>query len=114
MTQDEIRTKALRAAMTVALAMTATAGCRHKAPASAPEGATGDSVGDSDVDDGRPDCTQEEDADGIRGCCEDLRAWCTARFPDHERQSVCIFGEDLGGQSTGCIPWGPPAPPAMA
>ncbi len=55
----------------------------------------------------------ESDPDAWVACCDDLRVWCEETFAGQEAIDECVFGPDYDG-STGCIPWGPPAPPAFA
>ena len=44
-------------------------------------------------------------------CCDDRMTWCDSQHPgDFDAASECTFGPNFDG-STGCIPWGPPAPP---
>lgn len=65
-------------------------------------------AGDSGVD--KPDCL--EAALDLVACCDALHAWCGTAFAvDTEAYSECVFGPGFDG-STGCIPWGPPVPPA--
>lgn len=61
----------------------------------------------------KPDCTAPARANGP--CCLALQDWCAAAFPsdaDLDARNACVFGENFSG-TTGCTPWGPPAPPAM-
>lgn len=45
-------------------------------------------------------------------CCETLGTWCQQAHPGNDQAAnVCVFGENFSGACTGCIPWGPPAPP---
>jgi hypothetical protein len=74
-------------------------------------GTGGDEGAGTGGDDGPPDCTEAED---MAACCEDLTEWCNdTHGADTEDAIECIYGPDFDG-STGCIPWGPPVPPAMA
>lgn len=60
----------------------------------------------------RPDCAIDTDGVIDFDCCDDLAAWCAATYAgDLDAENTCIWGEGFDG-STGCIPWGPPAPPA--
>ena len=45
-------------------------------------------------------------------CCMHLGEWCQTQFPPEAQEalSACQFGPNYDG-STGCSPWGPPAPP---
>lgn len=60
---------------------------------------------------GKPDCTK---AIGVnwQPCCDELAQWCKAKIKDEAKVNECLFGPNYDG-STGCVPWGPPAPPAM-
>lgn len=70
-----------------------------------------DSGIDSGIDTaGKPDCTPTPN---VGECCLHLGEWCAQAFPDeadYEARSECQFGPGYDG-STGCSPWGPPAPP---
>lgn len=72
---------------------------------------------DSEVDDtvvveAAPTCDDVPPEDWVT-CCDALRAWCNQQHPsDLDAENTCTFGPNFDG-STGCIPWGPPAPPAM-
>lgn len=81
---------------------------------------SGDSAADAAMDsstatdtaDGPPDCKHLTDGAQIGECCNARSAWCLAAYPaDSQKQNECHFGPDFDG-TTGCIPWGPPAPPA--
>lgn len=57
-----------------------------------------------------PDCT----ALGldVEACCDALRTFCgTAHAEGTAAYNDCVYGPGFDG-STGCIPWGPPVPPA--
>ncbi len=71
----------------------------------------GDAIAAADsAGDGRPDCSKPP-ARGDGECCQKLTTWCENAYPkDSKAQSDCVWGPDFNG-STGCIPWGPPAPP---
>jgi hypothetical protein len=81
-----------------------------------------DDVAQADVADGQgcpplgvgePDCTDQNSPEWGT-CCQEHQKWCTAAFPvDMEAANTCQFGENFSGTCTGCIPWGPPAPPAF-
>ena len=61
---------------------------------------------DTDVP-SEPDCTSVD----MFPCCDERAAWCETQFTiDDPAYSECLFGPGFDG-STGCIPWGPPAPP---
>ena len=61
---------------------------------------------------GEPDCVSLQGTAEWATCCDDRNKWCAAEYPnDTEAQNVCNFGHNYSGQCTGCIPWGPPAPP---
>lgn len=60
----------------------------------------------------RPDCV----ALGLdlTACCDTLREWCGQHVAEGTpAYDDCVFGPGFDG-STGCIPWGPPVPPALA
>ncbi len=60
---------------------------------------------------GKPDCTKAQQGGNWAQCCDELRAWCDAAFGQGSLASnECTFGKNFDG-STGCTPWGPPAPP---
>ncbi|MBM4345844.1 MAG: hypothetical protein FJ100_20930 [Deltaproteobacteria bacterium] len=60
---------------------------------------------------GKPDCTKAQQAGNWAACCESLRQWCEAAFgAGSQASNECTFGQNFDG-STGCTPWGPPAPP---
>lgn len=66
-----------------------------------------------EVADGKPLCVATPN-DGQ--CCLHLGEWCLQQFPDvadYEARAQCQFGPNYDA-STGCSPWGPPAPPAFA
>lgn len=63
---------------------------------------------------GKPDCSNAQQGGNWAQCCEALRAWCDAAFGAGSKASTeCQFGPNFDG-STGCTPWGPPAPPAWS
>lgn len=56
----------------------------------------------------------DADQDALFDCCEKLAKVCLALHPvDEDARTECTYGPDYDG-STGCIPWGPPVPPALA
>ncbi|MCB9679336.1 MAG: hypothetical protein H6737_29800 [Alphaproteobacteria bacterium] len=57
-----------------------------------------------------PDCTLP--GVDMFPCCDERAAWCTQQHASVDAQNECLFGPGFDG-STGCIPWGPPAPPRM-
>lgn len=60
---------------------------------------------------GKPDCSAVAAAD-LAACCDKLRAWCDAALGvGTEAANTCHYGPGFDA-STGCTPWGPPAPPA--
>lgn len=66
-----------------------------------------------DVAGGKPLCVATPN-DGQ--CCLHLGEWCLQQFPDdadYEARAQCQYGPNYDA-STGCSPWGPPAPPAFA
>jgi hypothetical protein len=70
-----------------------------------------DADSDTDTDTGvdRPDCSVVDPA-LVAECCDDLATWCYGAYTDPDDINECIYGPGYDG-STGCIPWGPPAPP---
>ena len=71
---------------------------------------THDSSDTASTGDGRPDCTAVP-AEDVNECCSALAEWCYANVAPEDR-SDCYLGPDFDG-STGCSPWGPPAPPRL-
>ncbi len=54
-------------------------------------------------------CAHHTDTDALFACCTELDLECQAAFPDDwDAWYSCVYGPE-----TGCIPWGPPAPPEM-
>ena len=114
-----LRHKALLAASSVVLAMTACVG-GDEAKTDDTQAVITDTSGDtqdSDVTDTNvTDTSAQGDCNGlpaeeVSACCDALRVACeTEHGAATEAANECIFGEDFSG-STGCIPWGPPAPP---
>jgi hypothetical protein len=48
----------------------------------------------------------------IEACCDALRTFCGTKHAEGTAAyNDCVFGPGFDG-STGCIPWGPPVPPA--
>ena len=73
-----------------------------------------DTTGCPDPDPKAPDCTKLAPSDANWAtCCQDRLAYCQQAHADVDAQNACQFGSDFSGQCTGCIPWGPPAPPAF-
>ena len=124
-----LRHKALLAASSVVLAMTACVGGDEaktddtQAVITDTSGDTQDSdvvdtnVTDTNVTDTSvTDTSAQGDCNGlpaeeVSACCDALRVACEAEHgAGTEAANECIFGEDFSG-STGCIPWGPPVPP---
>jgi hypothetical protein len=69
-------------------------------------GGDAEDSGGGDLAEGCVDVAPEALAD----CCLDLQASCTLSFPDDfDAAYDCAFGP-----ATGCTPWGPPVPPALA
>ena len=124
-----LRHKALLAASSVVLAMTACVG-GDEAKTDDTQAVITDTSGDSQDSQPRdtdpadttvPDTTvADTSAQGdcnsvpteeVTECCVALRAACEAEHrAGTDAASECIFREDFSG-STGCIPWGPPGPP---
>lgn len=72
-----------------------------------------DTATGQDVAAGKPLCVATPN-DGP--CCMNLGEWCLAQFPadeDYETRAQCQYGPNYDA-STGCSPWGPPAPPVFA
>ena len=121
MTHAELRRRSLLAAATVVLALGA--GCRVESDTDARGGNavagrddTADSGDTAEVIDTGPDCNDLE-GEAWSGCCDDRADWCDDAVAASEDQQArdeavneCLFGPDYDG-STGCIPWGPAAPP---
>lgn len=106
-----LRRKALSAAASVVLAL-GTAGC-------GPSPETGGTVASDDAstaDSGEAGSPEQATCEALEGgaqatCCEALRDACNDEYgEDTPEAHDCYYGPDLDG-STGCIPWGPPAPP---
>lgn len=82
--------------------------------------AAGDSAADADaagpcaaLDPSLPTCLDQA-SPGWGTCCQELAAQCGEKHAnDPEAAGVCMYGPNYSGQCTGCIPWGPPAPPAF-
>jgi hypothetical protein len=115
-----LRHKALLAASSVVLAMTACIGgdeTKTDDTSAVVIDTSGGDTEDSQVTDTRVvdtsaqgDCNSVPDEE-IMGCCEALRVACESEHgAGTEAANECIFGEDFSG-STGCVPWGPPVPP---
>lgn len=126
MTHEEIRRRALHAAATVVLAFgPACIGSEKEDDSSSsaddsvadsstdsPADSTTDSPTDSTTDSvatGEPDCNAE--GVDMTTCCDERMTWCGEQFdPSTEAYATCVWGPGYDG-STGCIPWGPAAPP---
>ncbi|MCK6517541.1 hypothetical protein L6R46_21075 [Myxococcota bacterium] len=124
-----LRHKALLAASSVVLAMTACVG-GDEAKTDDTQAVITDTSGDTqdsqpvDTDPADTNVTDTSVADTsaqgdcnsvpseeVTECCDALRAACEAEHgAGTDAANECIFGEDFSG-STGCIPWGPPVPP---
>jgi hypothetical protein len=110
--RDIIRRKALSAAASVVLAFGAVA-CDPSVLGG--DSATDTSVADTDDTDTSGADTGETcvglENEALSDCCAELAATCNAEYGEGtEEASTCTYGPDYDG-STGCIPWGPPAPP---
>lgn len=111
--QTSIRRKALLAASSVVLALGA--GCdldqlvQNHPTDCGPDTDTDTQVVDTGRPSDEPLCNQ---GDFDAACCEARTEWCTDQhaFQTDDLVNECIFGPGFDG-STGCIPWGPPAPP---
>ena len=74
----------------------------------------GDAAACGPLEDGQPDCEPLQGKPEWGTCCADLGKWCQTKHPSNQEQaSICQFGHNYSGKCTGCIPWGPPAPPAF-
>ena len=120
--RDELRRQALQAAASVALALTT--GCGGaRAPSVAPSvdpaagtaPAPAAAAGPIGVPAAEPVSCADPAVTDITACCHALRVSCTERFGDEDPEAAmaCLFGDGFSGL-TGCSPWGPPVPPAMA
>ena len=119
-----LRHKALLAASSVVLAMTACVG-GDEAKTDDTQAVITDTSGDTQdsdavdtnvTDTSATDTSAQGDCNGlpaeeVSACCDALRVACESEHgAGTEAANECIFGEDFSG-STGCIPWGPPVPP---
>lgn len=108
---NQLHAKALAAASSVVLALGLTA-CDLGSEYGTAAADTAD-TGTCEVDETWLSC-ESADPDALIDCCQKLAKVCLALHPiDQEAQSACTYGPDYDG-STGCIPWGPPVPPALA
>lgn len=79
---------------------------------SADASADADATSCAPLGDGEPDCKALQGEPSWATCCDDHLAYCVALHgADTPATNDCHFGPDFSGQCTGCIPWGPPAPP---
>lgn len=90
-------------------------------PAPSDVAAGADAAGDADASDATDVTADADDRPQCKGltdqarydCCNALNQWCNAAYPPPSQDATtCQFGPGYDG-STGCIPWGPPAPPAF-
>lgn len=138
MDRQELRRKALVAAASVTLAFGCRDGGKGVEPVDTDDGVVDSALVDTDPVDtpadtldtpadtdrvvvdtdpqvtppSRPDCV----ALGLdlTACCDTLRDWCGQQVAEGTpAYDDCVFGPGFDG-STGCIPWGPPVPPALA
>jgi hypothetical protein len=108
MDRSTLRHKALLAAGSVVLAA-GISGC----PLGDDTGKAGETAL-ADTSSEKPLCLGLDTGDNAAylACCEQLEGWCATEFAaDKEAIDECLFGPGYDG-STGCIPWGPPVPPA--
>ena len=120
MTQDELRRKALVAAASVVLAFGPGCAAHSGAvePAAEEPGAvepaaeerlaapSGEVQPSAD-----PNSPPQCDNLSVSDCCDARKAWCSAQMdPGSESYTECVYGLGADG-STGCVPWGPAAPP---
>ncbi|MCK6520326.1 hypothetical protein L6R49_02690 [Myxococcota bacterium] len=120
-----LRHKALLAASSVVLAMTACVGGDEQKADDTSAVVIDTSGGDSE--DSQPLDTEVKDtsvvdtsaqagcvglpAEEVQSCCEALKVTCDAEHGEGSEAAMeCLYGEDFSG-STGCVPWGPPVPP---
>jgi hypothetical protein len=76
-------------------------------------GTTDSGTTDSGTASDAPDCTDTTGAENVE-CCNALFEWCADEYAlDSDAYSECVYGPGFDG-STGCIPWGPPVPPAAS
>lgn len=115
-----LRHKALLAASSVVLAMTACVGeaktdDTQSVVTDTSGGDTTDSQDTNVTDTSVADTSAQGDCNGlpaeeVASCCEALKIACEAEHGvGTEAANECLYGEDFSG-STGCIPWGPPVP----
>ncbi len=53
-------------------------------------------------------------APGWGECCQERATLCGQKYPqDSQAAQICTYGDNFSGKCSGCIPWGPPAPPAF-
>lgn len=72
-----------------------------------------DTAGCGDPEPGAPNCLEVLPAMRSQ-CCMDRSEHCAKAYPGNgDDASICQFGPNFSGQCTGCIPWGPPAPPSF-
>lgn len=67
---------------------------------------TGGDTSGGDTASARPDCTTVA-SEELGDCCLALYEWCQEHFTESTDQYECAYGD------SGCIPWGPPAPPRL-
>ncbi len=71
-------------------------------------------AGCSDDEIGAPNCKDKLNTPEWATCCDARLKWCQTNYTgDQKAADTCQFGPNFSGTCTGCIPWGPPAPPAF-
>ena len=71
-----------------------------------------DTSGCPDPEPGEPDCIALQGKPEWATCCDDRNKWCATKHANGSKEyNECVFGPNFSGKCTGCIPWGPPAPP---
>jgi len=69
-------------------------------------------TGCQDLEPGAPNCVDKQNSPDLMTCCEARLKWCNTQYAgDQKAVDTCQFGANYSGKCTGCIPWGPPAPP---
>ena len=109
MTRDELRRRSLLAAASVVLALGTGCDGGTKVDDDDTSAYTADSA--TTEEDLGPDCNALG-PDETTACCEERATWCEETVAIGEDLNECTYGPDYDG-STGCIPWGPAAPPAF-
>jgi len=110
--RDILRRKALLAAASVVLALGTVACDPSLLTNDDTKSDTADTALDSAVAEADEDCMGLS-SEATTTCCNARAVSCDVEFgADTEASDFCTYGPDYDG-STGCIPWGPPAPPVF-